>query len=272
MPELPEVETTLRGIKRELIGQKVMAVIIRQPRLRFPIPSEIEKELKGQVVENIERRAKYLLFKFKTGTLILHLGMSGRLCVLQDPPPPQKHDHVDIHFANHFTLRLTDPRRFGALLFTSSLAEKHPFLINLGPEPLTDQFDGDYLFNRSRGRKLTVKSYLMDGRIVVGVGNIYAAEALFLAKINPQKPAGKITRVKYQTLAKVIKSVLQSAIQQGGTTLKDFKKPSGQPGYFRIALQVYGRAGKPCTRCKSKLTSIRIGQRNTVYCPRCQKN
>lgn len=271
MPELPEVETTLRGTKKLLTGLKVTKITLRHTRLRWPIPLEIKTELKEQILEKMERRAKYILFKFKSGSVILHLGMSGRLCVLSDPPPPQKHDHVDIEFGNHYTLRFTDPRRFGALLFTKDSPYEHPLLKALGPEPLTKNFNGDTLFTLSRKRKVAVKSFIMDSKIVVGVGNIYAAEALFMSHINPQKPAGKLTREQYQKLARAIKSILQSAIKKGGTTLKDFKKPSGKPGYFSIALQVYGRTGKPCMRCKSKLKSIRLGQRNTVFCPNCQK-
>lgn len=271
MPELPEVETTLRGIKPHVLKQKVVDVIVRHPSLRWPIPPDLKKELVGQTVLNIERRAKYLLFTFETGTLILHLGMSGRICVLTKPLPAKKHDHVDICFGNQAYLRFTDPRRFGALLFTKDAPEQHTLLKNIGPEPFSHTFNGDYLWEQSRGRKLPVKSYIMDGKIVAGVGNIYAAEVLFQTGIRPQTPAGKVSKMQYAELAMAIQAILKQAIKKGGTTLKDFMKPSGTPGYFRIELQVYGQEGKPCPRCRTKLKGLRLGQRNTVYCPRCQK-
>ncbi len=271
MPELPEVETTLRGVAPHILGQKIIDVIIRHPHLRWPIPPRLKQHLKGQIIRRLQRRGKYLLFILDTGTLILHLGMSGRLQIHNDTVPPQKHDHVDIRFLNKKVLRLTDPRRFGALLWTSDSPETHPLLKNMGPEPLTSSFDGTYLWEHARNRKIAVKSYIMDSKIVVGIGNIYATEALFQARIHPKTPAGKISRDHYQTLATVIKSVLQHAINKGGTTLKDFAQSDGSPGYFSIELQVYGRAGEPCPRCHTQLLSLRIGQRSTVYCPKCQK-
>jgi formamidopyrimidine-DNA glycosylase len=271
MPELPEVETTLRGIKPHVLRKRVIDVIIRHPRLRWPIPADLKSHIEGKVVRNIKRRGKYLLLRFDTGTLIFHLGMSGRLCILSNPTMPQKHDHVDIAFANKKYLRFTDPRRFGALLFTSDDPEKHPLLASIGPEPLTTAFHGDYLWERGRGKKMPVKSYIMDSKTVAGVGNIYATEALFQARIRPQTAAGKVSRAQYQKLASAIKSLLQQAIEKGGTTLKDFMKPSGSPGYFSIELQVYGHAGKPCPRCHAILKSVRLGQRSTVYCTKCQR-
>lgn len=270
MPELPEVETTLRGIKPHILGQKVIDLIVRHPHLRWPIPADLKKHLKGQTVRALHRRGKYLLFEFKTGTLILHLGMSGRLCVLSKPISAQKHDHVDIHLANHKYLRFTDPRRFGALLWTSEDPMTHPLLSVIGPEPLSAAFNGDYLHLKSRGRKVPVKSFIMNSAIVAGVGNIYATEALFQAGIHPHQSAGKISLVKFQTLATAIKCVLEKAIEKGGTTLKDFMKSDGSPGYFRIELKAYGHGGEPCPRCGTTLTSTRIGQRSTVYCKKCQ--
>lgn len=270
MPELPEVETTLRGIKHHLHHATVTDVIVRHPTLRWPIPPQLKSHLIGQPIKRLWRRGKYILFQFDTGTLILHLGMSGRVCILSSPVAPQKHDHVDIHFSNQKYLRFTDPRRFGAILFTEDDPENHPLLKDIGPEPLTKAFDGDYLWERAHGRKVAIKSFIMDGKIVAGVGNIYATEALFLAHIRPTKSAAKVTYDQCQKLAAAIKAVLLKAIEKGGTTLKDFAKSDGTPGYFSVELKVYGRGGKPCPRCHGKLKSTRTGQRSTVYCPACQ--
>jgi formamidopyrimidine-DNA glycosylase len=271
MPELPEVETTLRGIKPSIIDQKVTKVIVRHPRLRWPIPVDLNDQLAGRTLLKLSRRNKYLLFQFSNGTLILHLGMSGRLRVLDHPLPAQKHDHVDILFGNDKYLRFTDPRRFGALLWTSEDPALHPLLVDIGPEPLTQAFDGDYLWESASGRKSAVKSFIMDGKIVAGVGNIYATEALFQARIKPQTHAGKVSRAQYQLLAEAIKTVLKQAIVKGGTTLRDYSKSDGTPGYFQIELKVYGKEGKPCPRCGTTLKSTRIGQRSSVYCPKCQR-
>lgn len=270
MPELPEVETTLRGIKPFVLHQRITQVDVRHPRLRWPIPEEIKNGLTGQTINEIQRRSKYLLFTCDTGTIILHLGMSGSLRILDQPSAPGKHDHVDIHFKNGYYLRFTDPRRFGALLWTANDPASHMLIKNIGPEPLDNTFNGDYLWRRSRKRSAPVKSFMMDGRIVAGVGNIYATEALFIAGIHPKKAAGKISKLDYQHLAHAIKKVLKMAIQKGGTTLKDFRKSDGSPGYFRIELQAYGHAGEPCPKCGMTLKSVRIGQRGTVYCGQCQ--
>jgi len=271
MPELPEVETTMRGVKPHIIEQKITDVIVRHPRLRWPVPPDLKQHLVGQVLHKLSRRNKYLLFHFANGTLILHLGMSGRLRVLAENAPANKHDHVDICFGKHKYLRFTDPRRFGALLWTSEDPALHPLLADIGPEPLTNAFNGDYLWECARGRKVPVKSFIMDGKIVAGVGNIYATEALFQVRIRPSQPAGKVSRVHYQALAEAIKKVLRQAIEKGGTTLKDYTQSDGKPGYFRIELQAYGHDGEPCPRCKTTLKTMRIGQRSSVYCPHCQR-
>lgn len=270
MPELPEVETTLRGIEPHFLHKRITKVIVRHPRLRWPIPSHLDEVLTGKTIQSIHRRAKYILFTFKHGTLILHLGMSGRVRILQEKIAAEKHDHVDIQTA-HCTLRFTDPRRFGAVLWTDDDPESHPFLKHLGPEPLTSDFSGKYLWERSRHKSVTVKSFIMDSKIVVGVGNIYAAEALFAAGIHPKRAAGKISESEYTLLVKAIKKILQQAIKQGGTTLKDFLKSDGKPGYFSMKLKVYGRDEEPCFNCGELLSHSRIGQRATVYCRHCQK-
>lgn len=271
MPELPEVETTLRGIKPHILQEKVEEVLVRHFQLRWPIPLNINALLSGKIIEKVERRGKYLLLTTETGTLILHLGMSGSLRVLTKPTPPQKHDHVDILFSNQTCLRLTDPRRFGALLWTEEAPCSHPLLRNLGIEPLHSDFTGEYLKKCALKRKAPVKTFIMDSHIIVGVGNIYANEALFEAGIHPKKAAGNISLADYQMLAKAIKSILRAAIKQGGTTLKDFVNSDGKKGYFRVRLKAYGRGGLPCLNCQTEMKEIRLGQRSTVYCPTCQK-
>lgn len=270
MPELPEVETTRRGIEPLLVGRPIAGVRVREPRLRWPVPTEQLEALAGQPVSAVERRAKYLLLRTPTGTLMLHLGMSGSLRVVPADTPPMVHDHFDLVLADGRCLRLRDPRRFGSIHWLTGSPERHPLLASLGPEPLDPGFDGAYLYRQSRGRRRAVKDFIMDGRVVVGVGNIYAAEALFGAGIHPHRPAGRISRARYDRLAHEIVAVLQTAIDQGGTTLRDFTDVEGEPGYFRIALAVYDRAGRPCRRCGRSLRAIRIGQRATVYCPSCQ--
>ena len=274
MPELPEVETTRRGILPHIESQRVGRVVLRQRQLRWPISAELEADLPGQIIRSVTRRGKYLLLNTDIGTLIIHLGMSGSLRILagaSSKQAPGKHDHVDIVFANQQILRFTDPRRFGCMLWQTDAIAEHPLLRTLGPEPLEAAFDTPYLYMRSRGRSAPVKSFIMDSRIVVGVGNIYANEALFMAGIAPRRAAGKISRPRYQTLVKAIQEVLESAIAVGGTSLRDFTNSSGEPGYFKQSLCVYGRGGLPCVQCQQVLTEIRLGQRSTVYCTHCQK-
>ncbi|MDX1609459.1 MAG: bifunctional DNA-formamidopyrimidine glycosylase/DNA-(apurinic or apyrimidinic site) lyase [Halofilum sp. (in: g-proteobacteria)] len=270
MPELPEVETTRRGIEPHLRGHRVIGTVVREPRLRWPVPVAALEQLSGQGIEAVDRRAKYLLLRTTAGTLLLHLGMSGSLRVVPATTPPLVHDHFDLLLDDGTCLRLRDPRRFGSVHWLGGDPLAHPLLASLGPEPLGSGFDGDHLYRLSRGRRRAVKDFIMDSRVVVGVGNIYAAEALFAAGIHPRRPARRIGRARYQRLAAAIRDILQAAIDKGGTTLRDFTDAAGEPGYFRISLAVYDRAGQPCRRCGRPLRSERIGQRATVYCPRCQ--
>lgn len=269
MPELPEVETCLRGIAPHIIQQIVTTIMIRHAKLRWPITAHLEDKIKGKQLKKLTRRGKYLLFQFENGVLIVHLGMSGKLRLLPIDSKVQKHDHVDIYFSNNICLRFTDPRRFGAILWTESAAS-HPLLVEIGPEPLTANFNGKYLWHTAKQKKLPIKSFLMNSKIVAGIGNIYATEALFEAGIHPSKPAGKISLVRYQKLATAIKIILKKALKKGGTTLKDFTKSDGSPGYFRLELKVYGRSDEPCPNCKTPLKSKKIAKRSTVYCSRCQ--
>ena len=270
MPELPEVETTRRGLAPHLIGRKVVALDIRQPRLRWPIPRTLRTKLPGQRIDDIERRAKYLLVHTKAGSALLHLGMSGSLRVLPASTPIGAHDHVDWKLDSGRVLRFTDPRRFGSQLWQPP-GKVHPLLADLGPEPLGDDFDGDHLWQRSRGRSAAVKVFLMDQAIVVGVGNIYASEALFAAGVHPKRAAGSISRERYARIATEIKRILNHAIARGGTTLRDFINPDSEPGYFEQELFVYGREGQPCKVCGTPIRAITLGQRTTFYCPRCQR-
>jgi formamidopyrimidine-DNA glycosylase len=271
MPELPEIETTLRGIAPHLLGQRVQQIIVRDPRLRWPIPAELEPGLRGQVIETLRRRAKYLLIGTPKGSLIVHLGMSGSLRIVDAHTPAERHDHVDIVFSRNTVLRLRDPRRFGALLWQKGDPLTHPLLRYLGPEPLGEGFSGKYLYLKSRARRLTVKSFIMDSRIVAGIGNIYANEALFISGIHPHRAAGRVSLARYRNLASGIRQVLRQAITQGGTTLRDFVREDGSPGYFNQQLQVYGRTQKPCMRCGYTLSHSFQGQRSTYYCAHCQK-
>ncbi|MDH5444301.1 MAG: bifunctional DNA-formamidopyrimidine glycosylase/DNA-(apurinic or apyrimidinic site) lyase [Gammaproteobacteria bacterium] len=270
MPELPEVETTRRGIEPHLLNKTVTGVIVRQSQLRWPVPRALDKKISGQTIHAIERRGKYILLKLDTGSIMLHLGMSGSLRVLNSDTPPEKHDHVDLQFGSHQCLRLRDPRRFGSLHWLTQDPYQHKLLKDLGPEPLSNIFDKEYLFNRSRKRKLAIKLFIMDSKIVVGVGNIYASEALFRAGIRPSRPAGRVTQKEYDKLVTAIKQVLKDAIQSGGTTLQDFTNSDGKPGYFKQALHVYGREGEACHFCKSLIKHRVMGQRATYYCPNCQ--
>lgn len=271
MPELPEVETTCRGIAPHITGEQVQQVVVRNPDLRWPVSRRLVRELAGQRINSVSRRAKYLLLQTDAGTVIVHLGMSGSLRILDAGTPPGRHDHVDIVFTNGRALRLTDPRRFGSLHWTRRPAVQHRLLASLGPEPLGDGFSGDYLFQRSRGRKIAIKPFIMNSQVVVGIGNIYASEALYMAGIHPKRAAGRIGRKKYDLLAEVIREVLSDAITAGGTTLRDFVNGNGEPGYFRLHLNVYGHGGEPCISCQAPIREIRQGQRATFYCPVCQK-
>ena len=271
MPELPEVETSRRGIEPHILGQKVRDVIIRQKKLRWAIPSQLKKYIVNQTVLQVERRAKYILINFETGCVILHLGMSGSLRITDQKVIPDKHDHLDICFANNKILRLRDPRKFGAVLWTRSDPLKHKLLKSLGPEPLEDEFNGDYLYARAQKRKVDIKSLIMNSHIVVGVGNIYASESLFRAGINPKRSAHRISRQRYEQLVTAIKQILQRAVEQGGTTLRDFTRENGKPGYFQQTLAVYGRSDEPCIQCGNKIRQFKQSQRTTYYCSHCQR-
>ncbi len=271
MPELPEVETTRRGIEPHLRGRTIAGLVVRQPKLRWPVPPELSVWLRGQMVQEVQRRGKYLLVPFAHGTLIMHLGMSGSLRIIDAKEPAGVHDHVDLVLDSGQALRLTDPRRFGAVLWHPAGPAGHPLLVDLGPEPLTDAFDGDYLFAAARGRQAPVKTFLMDSHVVVGVGNIYANEALYAAGIRPDRAAGRISRARYGRLSAEVKRILARSIAQGGTTLRDFVGGDGKPGYFRQQLEVYGRGGEACRNCRKILTEVRLGQRSTVYCGQCQR-
>ena len=271
MPELPEVETTRRGIEPYIVHKQVKKLVVRRSNLRWPIPEDLGQLIEGKKITAVERRAKYLLLRIAGGTVIIHLGMSGSLRIIKSDEPPMAHDHVDFILGSGQALRYTDPRRFGCVLWQFGDVAAHKLLASLGPEPLTDAFDGERLFRLSRKRSVPVKTFIMNNATVVGVGNIYANEALFTAGIRPTLAAGKISKVRYLTLAKEIKRVLAHAIEQGGTTLKDFVGGDGQPGYFQQQLNVYGRAGKPCVVCEALLSEQKIAQRATVFCRRCQR-
>ena len=276
MPELPEVETTRRGIEPHIKQHTIANMVIRQHQLRWPIPAELPKILKGLTILAVRRRAKYLLLDVAKGntlkgTVIIHLGMSGSLRLIHEPTAePLKHEHFDITFTDGQVLRYTDPRRFGACVW-QALNSPSSLLDHLGPEPLSDAFNLDYLYEKSRGRNMAIKTFIMDQKVVVGVGNIYASEALFMSGINPKKAAGKISKAKYQQLINAITLVLDKAIQEGGTTLKDFVGSDGKPGYFAQQLNVYGRNGLPCIACKKPIVQFTQAQRSTFYCPSCQK-
>jgi len=271
MPELPEVETTRRGIAPHITGQRIHGVIVRNRNLRWPVSRKLHGALAGQFVQGVGRRAKYLLLEAETGTLILHLGMSGSLRLIDAGEPAGRHDHVDLVFGNGRALRYTDPRRFGSLHWTTRDPQQHRLLRDLGVEPLGTGLTGAYLHARSRGRRLAIKHFLMDSHIVAGIGNIYACEALYMAGISPKRAAGRIGLKKYGLLAEVIGEVLTDSISAGGTTLRDFVNGDGRPGYFRQHLNVYGRTGTPCISCRTPIREIRQGQRSTFYCPKCQK-
>ncbi|MDD3761934.1 MAG: bifunctional DNA-formamidopyrimidine glycosylase/DNA-(apurinic or apyrimidinic site) lyase [Nevskiales bacterium] len=272
MPELPEVETVRRGLEPHLLHHRIRNVVVREPRLRWPVPAELPARARGRVVVALDRRGKYLIATLDSGDrLILHLGMSGRLFVLDEGTPLKKHDHVDLQLDDGKLIRFQDPRRFGALLLWPAAEATHPLLMHMGPEPFSADFDGDYLYALSRGRTAPVKTFIMDGHVVVGAGNIYAAESLFRAGIRPGKAAGRVTRPQYRVLAERIREVLAEAVEQGGTTLRDFAGADGGSGYFQQHLFVYGREGLPCRVCGTPIRRTVIGQRASCYCPRCQR-
>jgi formamidopyrimidine-DNA glycosylase len=268
MPELPEVETTRRGIEPFLLNRSILDIEIRQPQLRWPV--FLPKNLAGSKVKKISRRGKYILISTEIGTLIIHLGMSGSLRIVGPRTAPKLHDHIDIKLSGGHWLRFNDPRRFGSFHFQVADPLEHWLLKDLGVEPLGNEFSGEYLFRSSRHRKVAVKNHIMDGKIVVGVGNIYAAESLFMAKIRPATSAQRVSKLAYQNLAEAIRTILARAIKVGGTTLRDFVGSDGQPGYFSQSLNVYGRPGMPCRVCSIELKGQILGQRSTVYCPKCQ--
>jgi formamidopyrimidine-DNA glycosylase len=269
MPELPEVEVSRLGISPHLVGVEVKSIDVRTPKLRWPIPHQL-KQIEGQIIRSITRRAKYLLLEVDSGTAIIHLGMSGSLRVLDAPISYGKHDHVDLFLINGKVLRYNDPRRFGAWLWCEK-GENHPVLDKMGPEPLTDDFNAQAILLRAKNKKTTIKQFIMDNKQVVGVGNIYANESLFLAHILPTRTAGSLTLEEWVRFVTTIKSVLAKAIEQGGTTLKDFAQADGKPGYFAQELMVYGRSGEICLVCEGLIQEKKIGQRNTFYCRVCQK-
>jgi formamidopyrimidine-DNA glycosylase len=271
MPELPEVETTRRGLLAVVAGRTIQSVHVRQRRLRWTLPGDFEDRLMGRRVRTIERRGKYLLFVTDRGTLIVHLGMSGSLRLIEGGAGYAVHDHVDIVLDSGRAIRFNDPRRFGSMHFTTDNPLTHPLLAALAPEPLTEQFDGDYLFRRARRKRVAVKQFLMDSRMVVGVGNIYASEALYRARIRPRRAAGRLSLADCGRLATAIKRVLGRAIKVGGTTLRDYVNANGEPGYFRQKLFVYERAGRPCRRCRTPIRQSRQGARSTYWCPHCQR-
>ena len=277
MPELPEVETTLRGLSPHLSGQRIKQVTIRNPHLRWPIPENLPNILRQQTIHKLHRRAKYLLVECDSGTLILHLGMSGSLRILPANTPAEKHDHFDLLLENGTLMRLRDPRRFGAVLWhpepTGNQRDiaQHPLLMKLGPEPLLDDFDAQYLYRVTRKRSAAIKQVIMDSHVVVGVGNIYASESLFHAGIRPQLHAGKLSLPRCARLVQTIRETLSASIAQGGSTLRDFTDSNGKPGYFQQSYTVYGRTGEPCRVCGRGIKQIVQGQRSTFYCPGCQK-
>ena len=271
MPELPEVETTRRGLAPHARKRRIVALAVYEPRLRWPIARALARQVAGRRIERVGRRAKYLLLELESGTLLLHLGMSGNLRAVPATTPRLKHDHFDLLLDSGLALRFNDPRRFGSLLYTPDDPAEHPLLKHLAPEPFAKGFDAAYLWRISRGRRVALKQLLMNSRLVVGVGNIYASEALFRARLRPQRRAASLTRVECARLVRAVRTVLKLAIRAGGTTLRDYLGADGAPGYFRQRLYVYERKGEPCRRCGTAVRSLTQGQRSTYYCPRCQK-
>jgi formamidopyrimidine-DNA glycosylase len=270
MPELPEVETTRRGIRPALAGRTVTGMVLRERRLRWPVPRGLPSKLAGQRILDVRRRAKYLLIELERGTLIAHLGMSGSLRVMPASTPPLTHDHYDLLLDSGRCLRFNDPRRFGCLLWVIGDPAQHRLLVDLGPEPLEPGFDAAYLAARARGRRVAVKQFLMDQRVVVGVGNIYASEALHRAGVDPRRAAGRVSVAKLERVVMAVREVLHEAIRHGGTTLRDYVNADGAPGYFSQDLLVYERAGQPCRRCGGAIRQLVQGQRSTYFCPACQ--
>ncbi|MBL7007797.1 MAG: bifunctional DNA-formamidopyrimidine glycosylase/DNA-(apurinic or apyrimidinic site) lyase [Planctomycetes bacterium] len=271
MPELPEVETTRRGVAAHLVGKRLLGAEVRNPKLRQPVPADLTARLAGVRVRAVERRAKYLLVRWQEDSLLLHLGMSGSLRIVRDREAPGRHDHFDLLLPRQLRLRYRDPRRFGLALLAGARPELHPLLRDLGPEPLEPGFSGETFVQAFRGRRASVKQLLLDGGIVAGVGNIYACEALFLARVRPSTPAGKLSAARCGRLATAVREVLQHAVDVGGTTLRDFVGAEGEPGYFQHELAVYGRAGLPCRACGGPIQVKRLGQRSTFSCGRCQR-
>jgi len=270
MPELPEVETTRRGLIAKLEGRTLISVHVRHRQLRWPVPANIKRLLRGRELKTITRRGKYLLFDFSGLTQIVHLGMSGSLRFAHPNEPATVHDHVDWVFADATVLRFRDPRRFGAVLLTDN-PKSHPLLAHLGPEPLSADFDGSTLYQSSRGATISIKNFIMDSKRLAGVGNIYASESLFAAGIRPGTAAGRLTRRACERLAKAIKTVLQAAIRSGGSSLRDYVAADGELGYFQLHTKVYDRNGLPCKICGTPIKRIVQGQRASFYCPRCQR-
>jgi formamidopyrimidine-DNA glycosylase len=271
MPELPEVETTRRGIAPHLTGRRVESLKVRERRLRWPVSRTLARHLEGSTVTAVDRRAKYLLIRNEAGALLWHLGMSGSLRIVRSELPPQAHDHLDLCMEGGRALRFNDPRRFGFVLWAGANPDRHPRLAGLGPEPTGEEFNGEYMYAMSRGRRASMKAFVMDSRVVVGVGNIYASEALFLAGIHPSRPAGRVSPARMDALAAAVKKVLGAAIKAGGTTLRDFTNPDGRPGYFSHSLKIYGREGLPCYNCGNVIRRRVIAQRSTYFCINCQK-
>ena len=272
MPELPEVETVRRGLEPLLVGRTLTGAEVRIDGLRWPVAGNLGELLAGRLIHTVGRRAKYLLIGCDGGTVILHLGMTGRLQVVPETLPAGRHDHVDLLLDDGWRLRFHDPRRFGAILWTPADPHQHPLLMEMGTEPFAVEMNGDYLYFRSRGRTIAVKTFIMDQKILVGVGNIYASEALFRARIAPAKEAGRVSLERYGRLAEAIRVVLGEAIAAGGTTIRDFRGEDGRPGYFKRQLKVYGREGEPCYACGRPIRQERLGQRSTYFCGHCQKN
>jgi formamidopyrimidine-DNA glycosylase len=271
VPELPEVETTRRGLTPHARKRRILALTVYEPRLRWRVPRTLPARLAGRRIEQVGRRAKYLLLRLEDGTLLLHLGMSGNLRAVPAGTPRRKHDHFDLVLDSGVTLRFNDPRRFGSLLYTGTDWQQHPLLRDLAPEPFARAFDADYLWRITRGRRVALKQLVMNSRLVVGVGNIYASEALFRARLRPQRRAATLTRAECARLVRAVRTVLRLAIRAGGTTLRDYLGTDGEPGYFRQRLYVYERAGRPCRRCGTRVRALTQGQRSTYYCPQCQR-